>query len=43
LSGTWNLDLDIEVFDIKWDGTVKTDLLSGTKVRDLFAIKHYGP
>ena len=28
LAGTWNSDLDVEVFDVKWDGTVKKNLSS---------------
>jgi hypothetical protein len=46
LVGTWKSDFDFEMFDVKWDGTVKKLCLvfqSGTKVRDLFAMKQYGP
>ena len=42
----WNSDLDFEVLDVKWDGTVKKvclEFLSGAVVRDFFAMGYYGP
>jgi hypothetical protein len=41
-----NSDLDFEMFDVKWDGTLKRVclvFLSGTKVPDLFAMKNNSP
>jgi hypothetical protein len=42
----WNSDLDFEVLDVKWDGTVKKvclEFLSGAVVRDFFEMGYYGP